>query len=333
MEISVLIVSYNTRKYLKACIDSIFASRTSYAYEIIVVDNNSADGSVELLRNEYASVKLIRNRYNYGFSVAMNQAFRASNGKYVMSFNPDAEVFEETLQLAISYMESHLEVGKVGLATWYKGGITLPHSNFNRFERPHLFKLIGIGNSTPLVHMRPFKVDWIFGTGLVIRRSALPVDHIYPEDSFLFWEEYALSKQIREQGFELHVLPDVSIMHHTSVTFKVNKHRVFWARLLSHAHEWRVRSNYYGRINALINSLIFFADNVILYFMLKAKSMLKNNPDPGLLVELNDRKARARSAFIVLSATRKKLQAIDKQAARFFNDGVDPVYPPEVETS
>src|SRR5688572_15065171 len=100
MDLSILIVSYNTKQYLLKSIASILNSRTSFSYEIIVVDNNSSDGSVSAIRDAYPQTHLITNKYNYGFATAMNQGYRVSNGKFLCSFNPDAELFENTLQFA-----------------------------------------------------------------------------------------------------------------------------------------------------------------------------------------------------------------------------------------
>jgi GT2 family glycosyltransferase len=281
-----------------------------------------------MLRTQYPNVKLISNAFNYGFATAMNQGYHASQGKYIFSFNPDAEVFSNTLQDAISYMESHSTVGKVGLATINQNKVTLPYFEFEKYPEPHLLKMARARNEK-LEHSKPFCVDWIFGTGLMIRRSALNVDRIYDEASFLFWEEYGLSKMIRANGFELHVLPDIKILHHASVSFKLDSKKIYWARLLGLSHEWRVRKEFYGRFNATVNLAICCVDSLIVFSALSGKQFF----DGQNLIrkkEISDREARFKAAFKILIGSTKFISNIDREAKIFFNNGVYPVYPPVV---
>lgn len=326
MTLSILIVSYNTKEYLLKCLHSIFQSKTYFTYEVIVVDNNSHDGSPDEVARHYPQVLLIRNAWNYGFATAMNQAYRASKGRYIMSFNPDAEVYEDTLQQSLSYLENHPKVGKVGLATVHRGKVILPHSEFRKFEAPHLTKMFWEEKYN--LPNQPFRVEWIFGTGMIVRRSILPDDRLYDETSFLFWEEYGLSKYIREKGYELHILPQVKILHHTSVTMKVpDEKRIYWARLLSLSHQWRIRRHHYGRLNALINLLIGTADNALLYLGLSVKTWLSAT-NPARMLERLDRKVQAMAHLRLLTSDEKAINEINDEAARFFNNGITPVYPP-----
>jgi GT2 family glycosyltransferase len=270
---------------------------------------------------------VIANKYNYGFATAMNQGYRASIGRFLCSFNPDAELFENTLQLSVEYMINHPEVGKIGLATVNHGKLTLPVSQFTRYNTPHFVEMMRSKKSSVSSHDKPFKVDWIFGTGLVIRRSALSVIKLYDEKSFLFWEEYGLSKQIREAGFEMHILPDVKIEHHGSVTFKTNPERIYMARLLSFAHEWRVRAAHYGWWNAMINFCTYTIDNLILTMGLKMKALLLST-DVLRNSELLDRKVRFQAALRILFSSRISIEEINKEATVYFNNGVFPEYPP-----
>jgi GT2 family glycosyltransferase len=327
MDLSIFIISFNTRDYLKNCVNSIYRSRTKYKFEIVVVDNNSKDQSADMVEAEFPAVLLIRNLYNYGFATAMNQAYRVANGKYVMSFNPDAEVFEDTIELALDYLENNPTVGKIGLATLDTDTLNLPHYRFNRIEMPHLFKIFGYKQASEIDMNSPMNVEWIFGTGLVIRRSILPLDHLYSENSFLFWEEFWLSEYIRQKGYQLHILPSVKILHHASVTFKKDPVKVFWARVLSHSHEWRVRKSYFGRGNANLNSGLFFLDNLIIYSVVKVKSFFVRE-DPFREIELLDRKARFLAGWKILTSSEKSIVQINLNAATFFNDGVTPPYPP-----
>lgn len=328
MDLSILIVSYNTKVYLQRCIESIFKSQTQFTYEVVVVDNNSTDGILARFAELpwYSKVRVIQNRYNYGFSVAMNQAYHVSRGRYVMSFNPDAEVFPDTLQRAVGYMELNPQVGKIGFATVEGNSRVLPTVVFRKYNQIDLWRIF-VAAGEPVVTNEPRQVDWIFGTGLVIRRAALSAGKLYPENSFLFWEEYDLSRAIKNRNFEIHVVPSISITHHASVTFKKSKDRIQWARLLSHAHEWRVRSQHFGRLNAMVNSFLLLADNLVIYtgLWLKDKVLQRNDERWN---EMIDRFARVRAGFIVLFSTPKKRLEINTNAMIFFNHGQKAPCPP-----
>jgi hypothetical protein len=122
-------------------------------------------------------------------------------------------------------------------------------------------------------------------------------------------------------------LPSVKIFHHASVTFKKDPVKVFWARVLSHSHEWRVRKSYFGRSNANLNSGLFFLDNLIIYLIVKVKSFFVQK-NPFRDVELQDRKARFLAGWKILTSSEKNIVSINTNAATFFNDGVMPPYPP-----
>jgi GT2 family glycosyltransferase len=229
--------------------------------------------------------------------------------------------------LALDYLEHNPTVGKIGLATLDSDTLNLPHYRFNKIEIPHLFKILGYKESSASEMNSPLKVEWIFGTGLLIRRSILPEDHLYSENSFLFWEEFWLSEYIRQKGYQLHILPSVKIFHHASVTFKKDPLKVFWARALSHSHEWRVRKSYFGRANANLNSGLFFLDNLIIYSIVKIKSFFVQQ-NSFRDIELQDRKARFLAGWKILTSSERKIVRININAAAFFNDGVTPPYPP-----
>lgn len=328
MDLSILIVSYNTKVYLQRCIESIFKSQTQFTYEVIIVDNNSTDGTLARFAEFpwYSKVRMIRNRYNYGFSVAMNQAYHVSGGRYVMSFNPDAEVLPDTLQRAVDYMELNPHVGKIGFSTVNGSSLVLPTVIFPKYNSIDLWRIFTAAGDR-MVSNEARRVDWIFGTGLVIRRDAISSGKLYPENSFLFWEEYDLSLAIKNRNFEIHIVPSISITHHASVTFKNSKDRIQWARLLSHAHEWRVRRQHFGRSNAIVNSFLLLLDNLLIYtgLWLKDRVLRRNNERWN---EMIDRFARFRAGFIVLFSTPKKRLEINTNAMIFFNHGQKPPYPP-----
>jgi len=325
LDISILIVSYNTFEYLRDCLSSIFLSKTNYTYEVIVTDNNSKDNTKELV-SVFPNVKWIFNNYNYGFSVAMNQAYRISDGRYVLSFNPDAEMYEDTIHKAIEYLDNNPTVGKIGFTNVYREQEIIPHHTFDRYNIPHLVKFFRREVIEP--KKEPFEVDWIFGTGIVIRRSLLSTEKLYDEKTFLFWEEFWLSNFVKKSGYEIHIVPDIKILHHTSVTMKVpDESRIYWIRLLSLSHEYIIRKSYFGKLNATLNILLMLLDNAVFYVGLNMKSFFTTR-DPARNIEILDHKVRFMANFWILTHNEKSISKIDKSASKFFNQGVYPEYPP-----
>ncbi|MBI5008065.1 MAG: glycosyltransferase [Bacteroidia bacterium] len=107
MDLSVIIVSYNVSGYLKECLKSVSIAAKNIDSEILVVDNNSADDSCEMVSREFPGVILIRNKTNVGYAKANNQALRISQGKYVLLLNPDTLVMSDTFIKCIDFMELH----------------------------------------------------------------------------------------------------------------------------------------------------------------------------------------------------------------------------------
>jgi hypothetical protein len=130
----------------------------------------------------------------------------------------------------------------------------------------------------------------------------------------------------------MHILPFARVRHHISVTIKVNDaERIYWARLLSFAHEWRIRKVHYGYANAWINASVVLLDNLLLYAGLSVKSWLMKK-DPARELERTDRKMRFKVAFKILRTSGKTVGEINQQAKRYFNGGVMPEYPPVAQS-
>ena len=115
MKLSVVIVNYNVKHFLEQCLNSVAAAAEHCETEVFVVDNNSVDGSCNMLREKFPWVKLIENKKNYGFSYANNQAIRQSTGEYVLLLNPDTVIEEDTLKSVCDFMDAHPDAGGLGV--------------------------------------------------------------------------------------------------------------------------------------------------------------------------------------------------------------------------
>ena len=128
MKLSVVIVSYNVRAYLTACLDSVAKALEGIEGEVFVVDNNSCDDSVEVVASNYPWVHIINNKENLGFSKANNIAIRQAKGEYVLLLNPDTQVAEDTLRGVIGFMDQHPEAGAAGVRMHNADGTMAPES-------------------------------------------------------------------------------------------------------------------------------------------------------------------------------------------------------------
>ena len=129
VDISIIIVNYNVRHFIKRTIESIYASKIDgLSFDIHVVDNASIDGSVDMIKSSFPEVHLIVNKDNYGFSKANNQAIRIAKGEYILILNPDTVIQEDTLQICYNYMISNQNVGAVGVKMIDGAGEFLPES-------------------------------------------------------------------------------------------------------------------------------------------------------------------------------------------------------------
>jgi len=212
--LSIVIVNYNVKYFIRQCIQSILKSQFSSDYEIIVVDNNSSDESVQMLSAEFGdTIQLIANKENVGFSKANNQGFEIAQGKYVLILNPDTIVEENTLQTCYDYLENNSDTGAVGVRMFDGAGNYLPESK-RGFPKPQsaFFKLSGLSklfknsaffNQYYLGHLsndRFHSIDVLTGAFMFVHKSTLLEVGGFDEDYFMYGEDIELSYQIKATG-------------------------------------------------------------------------------------------------------------------------------------
>ncbi|MBX9699150.1 MAG: glycosyltransferase family 2 protein, partial [Acetobacteraceae bacterium] len=182
IDLSIAIVSYNTQELLLDCLRSVQGHTTDIACEVIVVDNDSRDGTVAALRETYPAIKIIANADNRGFAKAVNQAVAVSRGRHVLLLNSDTLVRDQALATMVAYLDDHADVGAVSCQQWTGDG----HLNQTCFPFPsirdHVFysapfqriapTLQSAAAATQAVDCRKSQdVDWANGACLMVRRS------------------------------------------------------------------------------------------------------------------------------------------------------------------
>jgi GT2 family glycosyltransferase len=232
--LDIIIVSWNTRTLLEDCLASLFKPLekagthrglpviSGYSLNIVVVDNGSRDGSPQMVREQFPSVRLIENPDNVGFPRANNQAIRESSGRYVLLLNSDTRVLPGALETLIGFMDAHPEAGVAGARLLNTDG-TLQISCYPeptlRREIWRLFHLDALRPyaSYPMNKWRtdqPQDVDVVLGACLIIRRSVLQQVGLLDESYFMYSEEVDLCYRIRRGGWKVWWVPEARVVHH-----------------------------------------------------------------------------------------------------------------------
>lgn len=227
MDLSIVIVSYNTIDLLRNCLNSIYKNTKSIIYEVWVIDNQSKDGSPEMVEREFPQVKLIRNSINGGFSQANNLAIRQCNSRYVLILNPDTVVPEKTLEETVRFMDFHEEVGCIGckvirpdgsLDKACKRGFPTPWNSLTYLLKlDRLFpksRLFGGYNATYIDEDEESEVDSLVGAFMMLRQEVIQRVGLLDEKFFMYGEDIDWCYRIKEAGWKNYYYPKAKIIHY-----------------------------------------------------------------------------------------------------------------------
>ena len=233
MKLSIIILSYNTKALLKQTIDSIDLQDD---WEIIVVDNNSSDGSPEMIEVEYPKVKLIQNEKNIGFGAANNQAMKVAQGEYYLILNSDTEIMDNAIQKLIDYLETHPIVGAVtpkvilpdgSIDLACHRGMPTPWRAFTYFSKlERAFpesKLFGGYHLTNLDFNKVHQVEATAATAMLVRKKTVDEVGMFDERFFLYAEDLDWCKRMTEANWQIYYLPEAVVVHHKSQSGKKKK--------------------------------------------------------------------------------------------------------------
>jgi GT2 family glycosyltransferase len=293
LKLSIVIVNYNVKYFLEQCLISVARAIQDIAAEVFVVDNNSVDGSCQMVEEKFQWVKLIQNKTNTGFSKANNQAIEISTGEYVLLLNPDTVVEEDTFKKIIVFMESHPDAGGLGVHMIDGKGNFLPESK-RGLPTPAVafYKIFGFSTIFPksktfgryhlgfLDKNKTHVVDVLSGAFMLIRKSVLNKIGLLDETFFMYGEDIDLSYRITQAGYKNYYFPETKIIHYKGESTKkssVNYVIVFYKAMSIFAKKHFSNSN-----AAFFSTLI----NVAIY--LRAALALFNRVFNKLLLPLLD---------------------------------------------
>lgn len=233
MKLSIVIVNYNVKFFLEQCLVSVFEASKDIETEVWVVDNNSVDGSVAMVREKFPQVHLIANTDNPGFSKANNQALRQITGEYALLLNPDTLVEKDTFRKCIDFMESHPDCGGLGVKMINGEGRYLPESK-RGFPSPEVsfYKISGLIHLFPkskriaryyLGHLsedETNEIEILPGAYLMIRKTVLDKIGLLDETFFMYGEDIDFSYRILLAGYKNYYLPSARIIHYKGESTK-----------------------------------------------------------------------------------------------------------------
>ncbi len=231
IDLSIIIVSYNTKDLLKKCIESIFETKENLSLEVIVADNNSQDGSSEMVSGNFKDVVLIKNRQNYGFSKANNIGVKKSSGKYVLFLNSDTLVHKNTLVFMVKFMDEHKNAGAATCKLVMPDGqiddashrgFPTPWNAFSHFSGlSKIFgktKLFGGYNLGFMNLEKTHEIDALAGAFMMVRRIAGEQVGWWDEDYFFYGEDIDFCYMLKQKGWKIYYVPEVSILHYKGVS-------------------------------------------------------------------------------------------------------------------
>jgi len=243
MKLSVIIVNYNVRPYLTACLDSVQRALEGIESEVFVVDNHSDDDSVEVISRDYAWVHLINNRENLGFSKANNIAIRQAQGEYILLLNPDTMVAEETLKGVIDFMDQHPKAGGAGVRMHNADGTLAPESR-RAIPTPFVAarKMLGFTKRYYMSYLSwdaPAQIEVVSGAFMLLRHKAIYEVGMLDEDFFMYGEDIDLSYRLLQGGWQNWYLP-YDIVHYKGQSTSKSDFRyvhVFYQAMLIFFHK------------------------------------------------------------------------------------------------
>jgi N-acetylglucosaminyl-diphospho-decaprenol L-rhamnosyltransferase len=252
-DLSVSVVSYRTPALLRQCLGALERERAQMDMDVTVVDNASGDGSAEMVADDFAWVRLIRNDRNLGFGAAHNQALRIAEGRYVVILNSDATPRVGALQALVGFLDAHPGVAVAGPRLRYPDGRVQPSRRRFPTVATLLFESTQLQRFWPdnAVLRRyymadrsddePQEVDWIVGACLCVRAQAAAEVGLFDERFFMYSEELDWCRRFRAAGWRVAYVPQAEVMHVEGASARLDyaaRDRLFQTSKLQYAAKW-----------------------------------------------------------------------------------------------
>ncbi len=270
IKLSIIIVNYNTYNLTKQTIDSILDKEYSFSYEIILIDNASIDGSIEMLEQDLKvfedKVHILINSTNLGFAKANNQGIRAAKGEYILLLNSDTFILEGCLQEALSKVTSDRQIGALGGKVMLPDG-SLDHACKRGFPTPKaaLYYFLKLDRKAPLkygqydaLHLgedESGEVDVLMGAFMLMPKKVLHEVGLLDEAFFMYGEDIDLCYRIKGAGYKVFYYPQAKLIHYKGGSSKKKRHKVIYD---FHEAMWLFyKKHYFRKYSFLITALAY----------------------------------------------------------------------------
>lgn len=219
-DMSVVLVCWNNKDYLGPCLESLYRSRLGISFDVVVVDNGSTDGSLEMLRERFPEVGLIPNDRNVGLAKASNQGIRSTRARYVLLLNNDTVVNGPSLEALVRFLDETPEAAAAGgRLVNPDGSLQASYSDFSSLGQEFLIatrlgELLQPGYPAHKDDQQIRSVDWLSSACLLLRRKALEQVGTLDEEYFIYGDEADLQFRLKRAGWKVYFLPGVSTIHY-----------------------------------------------------------------------------------------------------------------------
>jgi N-acetylglucosaminyl-diphospho-decaprenol L-rhamnosyltransferase len=238
--LGVVVVNHNAGPYLARCLDSVSTAAGDVRTDMVIVDNDSSDGSVDRVTERHPEVRVIRNPRNAGFARAANQGLKATDAPFVLLLNPDAEVIGGTLGALVKVGRERPRAGAIGVLVRNPDGTLQPSAR----RVPDFGEALGHAFLGPLWRDNPWtrsytmadwdrtterEVEWVSGSAMLLRRSALDEVGLFDEGYFMYVEDVDLCTRLRKAGWQVVFSPELEVVHQIGVSTKGQRGRMAFA--------------------------------------------------------------------------------------------------------
>ena len=298
LDLTISIISYNTSGLLRDCLNSVYKNIKDIKFEIIVVDNNSTDGSAEMIKKEFPQITLIQNKENVGFARANNQALNRGRGRFFLLLNSDTKVLSHSIEKMVKFMDLHPDAGAVGCEQIRPDGSIQPHIDkflnlpsalwtvflsffdvkalvqspkWRKFIAKYFRSIIGKTINLYLNHYleddkAAQEVDKVRGACLLVRRETVEDVGVLDENFFMYAEDSDWCLRMKQRDWKIYLLPEVKVVHYVEQSSKGMFTRASPERYKSTCYFFK---KYYGKRGLiLLRILVILVVSIQLGFFL-----------------------------------------------------------------
>jgi GT2 family glycosyltransferase len=272
LDISIVVVNWNTKDLLQRALSCIYSTVEDLSHEVIVVDNNSDDGSQEMLQTKFPQVRLIQNRENVGFARANNQGLAIAEGRYLLLLNSDAFLQPGALKTMVRVMDAFPDTGAAGCRLYYEDGSLQPSAYSFSTLSTELWQALWLDRLFPSSRLfgkyrmsywhfdDQRVVDWVMGACILLRADAIRQVGGLDERFFMYSEEMDLCYRLKQAGWKVRFIPNASAIHVWGGSSYQLPEQTFLRLYNSRALFFR---KHYGPVNAWLYKLLLAFSSLV----------------------------------------------------------------------